>query len=161
MLNKASVDFYRRLKFKMPTWCPKGMLHMRPKKQTNKNTHYFLNVVYFKLNLAYQYNLSVSWPVCCSTFNWQHKLVSLYWRDFRVVSSALVLLYVWPTPLQSIDQAILHEVSEISGFSGKISIQRSYTRFLKYLGSVWQNFHSEMMFWDGWVHLFVYKSSCC
>ena len=70
----------------MPTWCLKGMLHVRLKKKT---TSYFLNVVYLKLYLAYEYKMHMSRPCvvlfltdnislyCCTgmTFVWFHLLV--------------------------------------------------------------------------------------
>ena len=144
MLKKAFVDSYCRVKSIMPTRCPKGMLHVKLKKSS-----LFSYCCCLKLNLAYRYNLHVSRPVCTSIFDWKDKLASMYWRDFCVVSSAFVLLHVWSTPLQSIDQAIWGWISDIFGFSGatfrlRIDVLRSVL-LLVYKSSCYSDLYGEKL----------------
>ena len=132
MLNKAFVDFYRRVKFTIPTWCPKGILHVRLK----KTTHYFLNV-------AAQ---TSSWRInaICA---WQSRCVVLFLTDNISSYCCTGATFVWCR--------LLLCCCMCDRLHYKASIKRPEASCLKYLGSAWQSCRSETMYRDRYTCSFT------
>ena len=95
----------------------------------NAHTHYFLNVVRIKLNSANKYTLRMSRPC-----------VVLFLTDNITSYRCTAATFVWCL--------LLLCCCTCDRLHYKSSINRSETSFLIYLCLVWQNFRSEMMFWD-------------